>query len=160
MPTLRQLAASHPWIGRLLLRLQVFLLRHNLAGRLGQFAMVITTSGRKTGKPRSTPIDYVRDGESVLAFTLPHRHWYRNLRHRPDAVIVIRGERMDVRAEFVDDDAGRRRIIETYQRERPGMLARMHQLAADASIDAINEAAKSRAFVRFWPRSRGASGSA
>lgn len=152
MTTLRQRARNNPFIAKQLFRLQVFLLRHNLAKRLGTIAMVITTTGRKTGRQRSTPIGYLRDGDSVLAFTYPHHHWYRNVRNKPEALLTIQGREIPARVELVDDEAGRRRVIEAYQRERPGSFARMYKLAPDASIDQILEAAKGRVFVRFWPR--------
>lgn len=104
MPTLRERARRNPFIAKRLFRLQVFLLRHNLAKRLGTIAMVLTTTGRTTGKKRSTPVGYLRDGDSVLAFTFPHHHWYKNLRRRPEASLVIQGVRIPARAEFVDDD--------------------------------------------------------
>jgi len=157
MPTLRERARRNPFIARQLFRLQVFLLRHNLAKRLGTIAMVLTTTGRTTGKKRSTPVGYLRDGNSVLAFTFPHHHWYRNLRRRPEADLVIQGVRIPVRAEFVDDDAGRIRVIETWQREQPGFFARRYKLRPEASASEINEAARNRVFVRFHPEGASAS---
>lgn len=154
MPTLRQRARQNPFIAKQLFRLQVFLLRRNWAKRLGTIAMVITTTGRKTGRPRPTPIGYLRDGESVLAFSYPHHHWYRNVRRKPEALLTIKGEKIPVRVEFLDDAAGRRRVIETYQRERPGSFPRMYKLAADASTEEILLAAKDRVFVRFWPQAK------
>lgn len=151
MPTLRERARRNPFIAKRLFRLQVFLLRHNLAKRLGTIAMVLTTTGRTTGKKRSTPVGYLRDGDSVLAFTFPHHHWYKNLRRRPEASLVIQGVRIPARAEFVDDDPGRVRAIEAYQRERPGFFARTYQLQPDATPGEINEAARNRVFVRFHP---------
>ncbi len=151
MPTLRQRARNNPFIARQLFRLQVFLLRHNLAKRLGTIAMVITTTGRKSGKKRSTPIGYLRDGDSVLAFTYPHHHWYKNLRAKPEALLTIQGRKIPARVELVDDEADRRRVIETYRRERPDTFPRMFRVTADAPLDQIIEAAKIRVFVRFWP---------
>jgi deazaflavin-dependent oxidoreductase (nitroreductase family) len=152
MPTLRQRARNNPFIAKQLFRLQVFLIRRNWAKRLGTIAMVITTTGRKTGRPRSTPIGYLRDGDSVLAFTYPHHHWYKNLRQKPEALLTIQGRKIPVRAELVDDEAGRRRVLEAYQRGRPGSFARMYKLAPDAPLDEIVKAAKDRVFVRFRPR--------
>lgn len=151
MPTLRQYARNNPTIARMLFRFQVFLIRRNWGGKLGDAAMVITTTGRKSGRRRSTPIGYLRDGDSVLAFSYPHHHWYQNVRCKPEAVITIKGRKIPVRVELVDDEAGRQRVIEAYQRERPGSFPRMFRLAADAPLDEVIRAAKVRVFVRFWP---------
>jgi deazaflavin-dependent oxidoreductase (nitroreductase family) len=152
MATLRQTLRNNPFYAKQMFRLQVFLLRHNLAKRLGGIAMVITTTGRTTGKQRSTPIGYLRQSDGVLAFTYPHHHWYKNLRKKPEALLTIRGERIPVRADILEDAAERRRFVETYQRERPGMFARMYKLAPGASVDEILQAAKDRVFVRFRPK--------
>jgi deazaflavin-dependent oxidoreductase (nitroreductase family) len=152
MPTLRQTLRNNPFYAKQMFRLQVFLLRHNLAKRLGGIAMVITTTGRTTGKRRSTPIGYLRDGANVLAFTYPHHHWYKNLRKNPEALLTIRGEEIPVHADILEDAAERRRYLETYQRERPGMFARMYKLAPTAGIEEILGAAKDRVFVRFRPK--------
>ena len=83
MNKLRLMMRNNPFYAKQMFRLQVFLLRHNLAKRLSAIAMVITTTGRTTGKRRSTPIGYLREGATVLAFTYPHHHWYKNLRKNP-----------------------------------------------------------------------------
>lgn len=152
MNKLRAALRKNPFYAKQMFRLQVFLLRHNFAKRLGTIAMVITTTGRKTGRPRSTPIGYLRDGDSVLAFTYPHHHWYKNLRKNREALLTIQGQEFSVRAELLEDETGRRNFIEAYQRLRPGSFARMYKLAPDASIGEILEAAKDRVFIRFWPK--------
>src|SRR5574342_992905 len=109
MNKLRQALRRNPFYAKQMFRLQVFLLRHNLAKRLGTIAMVVTTTGRKTGKRRSTPIGYLRDGTSILAFSFPHHHWYKNLRNNPEALLTIKGEGISVRADILEDATERRR---------------------------------------------------
>jgi len=56
--------------------------------------MLLTTRGRKTGKPRTTPVFYVRDGHNLVAacenfgLTTP-ASWPGNLRADPRATIQI-----------------------------------------------------------------------
>ena len=52
---------------RWMLGLQVAMLRRNWMGGMGNFVMVITTTGRRSGRPIATPIGYVRDNDSYLA---------------------------------------------------------------------------------------------
>ena len=47
--------------------MQTFLLRHNWIGGMSNFIMVITTSGRKSGKQYSTPIGYIYDGDDLIS---------------------------------------------------------------------------------------------
>jgi len=83
-------------------------------GRLGAKllwfpAALLTTTGRKTGRQRTTPTLYVRDGERVV---LPasfggradHPGWYRNLKADPKVHIQIRGEHLDLIARDADED--------------------------------------------------------
>jgi F420H(2)-dependent quinone reductase len=75
-------------------------------GRLGAKllwfpAALITTTGRNSGQPRTTPTLYLRDGERVV---LPasfvgrseHPGWYRNLKEDPKVHIQIRGEHLSL----------------------------------------------------------------
>jgi deazaflavin-dependent oxidoreductase (nitroreductase family) len=82
-------------------------------GRLGAKllwfpAALITTTGRSTGRQRTTPTLYLRDGDRVI---LPASFggrdaspgWYRNLKADPKVHIQIRGEHLDMIARDADD---------------------------------------------------------
>jgi F420H(2)-dependent quinone reductase len=64
-------------------------------------AALVTTTGRKTREPRTTPTLYMRDGARVV---LPasfggrdaHPGWYRNLKADPKVHIQIRAEHLDL----------------------------------------------------------------
>jgi deazaflavin-dependent oxidoreductase (nitroreductase family) len=75
-------------------------------GRLGAKllwfpAALLTTTGRKTGRPRITATLYLRDGDRVI---IPasfggrdnHPMWYRNLKSNPKVHVQIRGEQLDL----------------------------------------------------------------
>ena len=73
-----------------------------LGARLLWFpAALLTTTGRKTGRPRTTATLYLRDGDRVI---LPasfggrsgHPMWYRNLEQHPGMHLQIGGEHFDV----------------------------------------------------------------
>ena len=65
-------------------------------------AALVTTTGRKTGRPHITPTLYLRDGDRVV---LPasfggrgtsHPGWYRNLKSNPEVHVQIRGEHLEL----------------------------------------------------------------
>jgi deazaflavin-dependent oxidoreductase (nitroreductase family) len=63
--------------------------------------MSITTTGRRTGKPRSTTVAYFRDGDAVVttAANLGSERdpgWALNLEANPEATIVVGGQRHHV----------------------------------------------------------------
>jgi deazaflavin-dependent oxidoreductase (nitroreductase family) len=64
---------------------------------------VLTTTGRRSGKPRQTSVLYGRDGDRLVVIgsnTGSERHpaWALNLAARPEAEVLIGRERKRVRA--------------------------------------------------------------
>jgi len=78
-------------------------------GRLGGSfrgapVLLITTVGRKTGKKRTTPLLYAKDGNRLaLVASNGGRDrdpsWWTNLRHNPQAQVQIKGDRWTAKAE-------------------------------------------------------------
>ncbi len=87
-------------------------------GRLGAKllwfpAALLTTTGRKSGKPRTTPTLYLRDGDRVvLPASFGGRDsdplWYRNLKANPKVHVQIGGEHLDLVARDATEDERRR----------------------------------------------------
>lgn len=75
----------------------------------GAPVMLLTTTGRKSGRPRVAPLLYLRDGENILCVAskggMPnHPLWYRNLLANPDAEVQIGAEVTKVRAVVATDE--------------------------------------------------------
>jgi F420H(2)-dependent quinone reductase len=75
-----------------------------LGARLLWFpAALLTTTGSKSGEPRTTPTLYLRDGDRVI---LPasfggraeNPTWYLNLKENPSVEVQIRDERLQLSA--------------------------------------------------------------
>jgi deazaflavin-dependent oxidoreductase (nitroreductase family) len=99
---LKYFARAHIWVYR----------RTNgrLGARLLWFpAALLTTTGRKSGEPRTTPTLYLRDGNRVI---LPasfggrakNPTWYLNLKENPDVLVQIRDERLQLSARDATDE--------------------------------------------------------
>ena len=61
---------------------------------LGAPVMLLTTTGRKSGRPRTKPLLYMRDGDRVIcvaskAGMATHPLWYRNLIADPRCTVQI-----------------------------------------------------------------------
>ena len=93
---LKRFASAHIWVYR----------RTN--GRLGSRmlwfpAALITTTGRKSGRSRTTPTLYLRDGDRIV---LPasyggrdhHPAWYLDIRADPRVRVQVRDQVMDLTA--------------------------------------------------------------
>jgi deazaflavin-dependent oxidoreductase (nitroreductase family) len=77
-----------------------------IGGRFRKTApvLLLTTTGRKSGKERTTPLLYVEDaGRYVIIASVGgaprHPAWYLNLRDRPDATVQVGSRRSPVTAE-------------------------------------------------------------
>ena len=90
-------------------RLHVWLYR-STRGRIGARignnlpVLLLTTTGRKSGKRRTTPLLYVEDGgRYVIVASVggapKHPAWYLNLRSDPSATIEVGGRTLAVQAE-------------------------------------------------------------
>lgn len=67
--------------------------------------LLITVTGRKTGKSYTTPVNYVRDGDVLSVLSHAHRSWWRNLRGGAPVKIVLRGKTIKTMASVYEDKA-------------------------------------------------------
>lgn len=72
---------------------------------LGRPILLLTTTGRKSGRSYTTPLQYLQDGDDVVLAasnggSRRHPDWWLNLRAHPEAEIQIRAERKRVTAEI------------------------------------------------------------
>ena len=135
---------------KLLLRLQVFMLRRGMMGQASESLMVITTTGRKTGKQHSTPIGYLRDGDRMIAINPRGRsNWYKNVLANPAVTLNIKGRDIQARGEHLTDEAEIDRLFELYRTTKPDVVRRLFGVPVDAPEEALTQARDSRRFVRF-----------
>jgi deazaflavin-dependent oxidoreductase (nitroreductase family) len=71
--------------------------------REGSTVLLLTTTGRSSGEPRTTPLIYQLDGENPVIVASKggapdDPGWYRNLQKTPEAEVQILGDRVRVRA--------------------------------------------------------------
>jgi F420H(2)-dependent quinone reductase len=70
-------------------------------GRWG--TLRLTTTGRRTGRPRSVIVGYFQDGPNLVTLAMngwadPEPAWWLNLQAQPDATVDLLGEARAVRA--------------------------------------------------------------
>jgi len=91
------------WVGKLntpLYRLS----GGRVGGRVGNGpVLLLTTTGRKSGQPRTAPVLYLADGERFIVINTNAGNaktpaWSLNLRANPDAEVEVGRERVEVRA--------------------------------------------------------------
>ncbi len=105
----------HPWIYRAS--------RGRILGRmLGMPVLLLTTTGRKSGIDRTTPLMYLPKGERrvvIASYAGEPRHpaWFLNLKTNPRAKIQVRGERLAVIAREAEGEERARLWSEVVESE-------------------------------------------
>ncbi len=74
---------------------------------------LLTTTGRKTGEPRVSPLLYLRDGDRVILVAsqggaAKNPMWYLNLKANPKVSIQIKDEVLDLTARDATEAETRR----------------------------------------------------
>ena len=68
-----------------------------------QRMLLLTTTGARTGEPRTTPMMYKTDGDRLVVFASnmgapKHPAWYQNLVANPDVTVEVGSDRYRARA--------------------------------------------------------------
>ncbi|HEX3173789.1 MAG TPA: nitroreductase family deazaflavin-dependent oxidoreductase [Solirubrobacterales bacterium] len=81
-----------------------------IGGRIAKApVLLLTTTGRKSGQPRTAPVVYLRDGENVIVIGSNAGHnrtpaWSLNLKANPEAQVEIGRKRRPVRARIAEGE--------------------------------------------------------
>ncbi len=67
------------------------LLGSRFAGPMAKALMLLRFTGRKSGKVYTTPVGYVREGDSVVVVTSPTYTWWKNIRDGADVEVRLDG---------------------------------------------------------------------
>jgi len=71
---------------------------------MSKSVMMLSFTGRKSGKPYSTPINYVTDGSMITLITRRSRAWWKNLQGGASVTVIVRGQERCGTAEAVIPD--------------------------------------------------------
>jgi deazaflavin-dependent oxidoreductase (nitroreductase family) len=93
----------------------------------GRSILVLTTTGARSGEPRTVVLGYGREGDSYVVIAsnngaADHPAWYRNLLANPMAMVEAEGEEIRVRARTAEPG------------ERPRLAARVPYLEGQQKL--------------------------
>src|SRR5689334_13969193 len=96
-------------------------------GSFGDRLLLLTVHGAKSGRPRTNPLAYHRDGDRyVVAASMggapKHPAWYHNLVKHRRATIEVGDEKFDVKATPIANGPERYRLYADHGRLMPGFL--------------------------------------
>ena len=71
--------------------------------------LLLTTTGRRTGEPTTTPLIFGRDGDDFVIVASQggkpeHPGWYRNLAKQPEVELQVKGDHLRARARTTAGD--------------------------------------------------------
>ena len=70
----------------------IWLLKSPFHGLLSKSTMLITCTGRKSGKTLQVPVNYLREGAELLTTSSKDRTWWRNLRGGAAVQLLLAGK--------------------------------------------------------------------
>ena len=122
----------------------------------GRLVLLLTTTGRKSARPRVTPLQYEEiDGAVYVASALGDRaDWFRNLEADPRVEVRIRGRRFPGIAEPIVDRIRVADFLEYRLNRHPrmvGAIMRREGLPPDPTRADLERYAANRALVIIRP---------
>ena len=122
----------------------------------GRLVLLLTTTGRKSGLPRVTPLQYEEmDGDIYVASALGDQaDWFRNIQANPKVEVRIRSRRFAGIAEPITDPSRVADFLEFRLRRRPkmvGAIMRREGLPPNPDRADLESYAEQRALVIIRP---------
>jgi len=134
---------------KLALGFMTFLLRRGWMGAASDILMVITTTGRKSGKEYNIPIGYLRDSNDIIVLSSVNpSNWFRNVIANGRATLEIKKEKFDVQGELITDEAERQRIFSMYRQNQKYFKSNFG-LELNSPENELQAALAKRRFIRF-----------
>lgn len=124
---------------------------------IGGFILLLTTTGRKSGLQRVTPLQYEKIGADYYlgAARGLQADWVRNLQSDPHVEVHVGAIRLQAAAEVVTDPARFADFLEVRLQRHPLMIGlimqKAHGLPRRPSRAQLEELAKSEVFVILHP---------
>jgi len=81
--------------------LMTFILRSSLHGLISNNTMLITFTGRQSGKQYTTPISYAQEGNVITLITDRKHGWWKNLRGAVPVKVRVKGRDLEGTAQIV-----------------------------------------------------------
>ena len=123
---------ANPWM--------TWLLRSRLHTLISGTTMLITLTGKKTGWRYTIPVDYARDGDSLIVTSRADRMWWRNLRGGAPVELRLRTSDLQGHAEVIEGAAA----VSSVLRQAPELSGRFH-----IKLDAAGQPKDPEQLARF-----------
>jgi deazaflavin-dependent oxidoreductase (nitroreductase family) len=119
--------------------MMTWLLKSPFHSFISKSTMLITVTGRKSGKTISTPTNYLRDGNMLWVISWRERRWWRNLRGGAKVRVLLAGKSVEGRGQVIEDEKAVAQNLSNYYCKVPqyakyvkiGLDAEKHPILTD-----------------------------
>ena len=81
----------------------ILLLHSPLHSLIDKSTILITFTGRKSGKKYTIPVSYVRDGDTLMMISQREHSWWKNLSGGAQVTLYMQGRTLKARGEVFTD---------------------------------------------------------
>jgi deazaflavin-dependent oxidoreductase (nitroreductase family) len=103
-----------------------WLLRSSLHGMVSRNLMLLTMTGRKSGRSISTPTNYLRQGNTLWIISWRQRTWWRNLRGGASVKILLAGRNLSGTGQVIEEEKAVAQSLFDYYRQVPRVAKYFH----------------------------------
>ena len=129
-----------------------WLLRSPMHGCISKSFMLVTVTGRISGKVFTTSVNYSREGNTLTVISQRDRSWWRNLRGAKPVTICLQGQNLPGTGTVIEDDAGVTSGLTTYFNKNP-QLAKYFRVLLDTNGQPLSKdialAARTRVVIEI-----------
>lgn len=128
-----------------------------LAPLIGRVVLLLTTTGRKSGLPRVTPLQYeLIDGAYIVAAVFGIKaDWVRNLLAKPEVEVRVKNQNFKAQASVITDVEELTDFVEYRIRKRPrliGFILRLDGFKGKPTREELKNYLEGRAMVKLVPK--------
>ncbi len=123
-------------------RVPAAVLRSRLHRLMSGRTVLVSFTGRRSGRTFTTPVNYLRSGDEVLIAT--DSAWWRNLTGGAPVTLWLRGERVETRAEVIEDPEEATTALVAIVRDQPRYGRWAHVAVHDGEPDVDDARAEVR----------------
>lgn len=97
--------------------MMVWLLKSPFHFFISKNMLLVTVTGRKSGRQISTPTNYLRDGNTLWVISWRDRNWWKNLRGGANVRLLLAGRNVEGSGEvFEDENSVAQSLFEYYSK--------------------------------------------
>ena len=138
------------WLNKVI----VYLLKSPLHGLMSSSIMLLTFTGRESGRVYTIPVNYVQGEDAILSISQKDRTWWQNLGAGEAVSLVVRGEKRKAASYVVDDVTAVQAALQAVIHKSP-RNAHYYQIRqfsdGEYDQDDILRAAEKAILVKFKP---------